>query len=304
MVQLEPIQWDDFDVIFLASGFESRSTHLLESIPHASLEKCIVLGFPDGLELLSRTENDRKFRDAGLIPFVSPNALDYQSLLREKLLERSRLATDRPFTIFVDYSVMTRGWYAYILTWIKYSGDVAAVDITFSYSHGEYHGEFKDFQIDEVGSMEGFEGVSAGSRQTMVLYGLGYDKFATLAIHERMQPDRFICMVATDDINREPARHVLRENAEMIEASGQDALMLPLDNLGEVVEIISKFVNKISELDEVIAVPMGPKIHVLGTLVSGHKNSRLTCMHPRGTRARPVQVIADGRVSSWKISYR
>lgn len=298
------LDWSLYDIIILASGFEARSIHVLGIIPAAQHPKCIVLGFKDSPEHLSRRANDEAYALVNLIPFVGDSVLDYEGFLKDALYRASRAIVDRPMRIFVDYSAMTRIWYASILTWIKYSGDSNAVNIDFAYAHGIYEGVFENLQIKEPNTIPGFEGVSAGSRRTIALYGLGYDRFATLTVHDLIQPDSFICYIAHDPLNAGPAAYVSKENAEIIDLSGKAAILLPLDNLAKVVEELTKVINQAPEIDEVIAVPMGPKTHVLATLLAGQKLPRLICMHPMGHRDNPVQVRAQGRISCWRVVYR
>lgn len=303
-IDVETLQWDQYDAIILASGFEARSVFILQKIPLIHRSKCIVLGFDDATNFLSRKINDGIYEDAGIKPFVSHTPLDYDELLKTALYRASRDVTGRPIKVFVDYSVMTRVWYAYILTWMKYSGDVSSADVDFAYAHGSYEGRFEDLQIKQTNTISGFEGVSAGSRRTIALYGLGYDRFATLTVHDIIQPDSFFCYIADDPDDDRPAQHVAKENAEIIDLSGTPPILLSLNNLLDVVSELSKIISEAPEVDEIIAVPMGPKTHVLGTLLAGQHLPRLTCMHPLGYRANPVQVQAQGRISCWRVEYR
>jgi hypothetical protein len=303
-IDVSEIEWHSYDVIILASGFEARSIHIFSIIPAAQHQRCIVLGFRDAPTLLSRESNDAVFTAAGITPFVNDDPREYENFLRESFYTLAQGIGERPLRVFVDYSVMTRIWYAYILTWLKYSGSVFAADVDFAYSHGSYQGRFENLQLMETSIVPGFEGVSAGCRRTVAVYGLGYDRFATLTVHDIVQPDKFFCFVAHDPSDEATAQRVLTENSEIIEASGRSAILLPLDNLKMVVDELGKLIGDAAETDEIIAVPMGPKTHVLGTLLAGHFSPRLTCWHPLGRRITPVQVDAQGRISCWRIEYR
>jgi len=303
-IDVSAINWDSYDVIILASGFEARSIHIFKSIPAEQYHRCVVLGFKDAPALLNRESNDAVFAAAGITPFVNDDPREYENFLKSLFYDLVRDIGERPFRVFIDYSVMTRIWYAYILTWFKYSGAVLAADVDFAYSHGSYQGKFENLQLMETSIVPGFEGVSAGCRRTVAIYGLGYDRFATLTVHDIVQPDKFVCFVAHDPADEATAQRVLTENSEIIEASGRSAILLPLDNLKMVVDELAKEIGAAAETDEIIAVPMGPKTHVLGTLLAGHFSPRLTCWHPLGRRITPVQVDAQGRISCWRVEYR
>lgn len=102
----------------------------------------------------------------------------YEDQIRQALFMGSQNVGGRPLRIFVDYSVMTRAWYGYILTWLKYSGDVAAADVDFVYAYGEYLGEFAPLRIEDMPAIQGFEGGCAGSGQTVAFWA--WDMTGTL----------------------------------------------------------------------------------------------------------------------------
>lgn len=296
--------WEDYDAIFLASGFEARSTFVFKSVPDTVLTCCVVLGFNHDLDVHSRKENDAIYSARGITPFVAETPIEYEEKIKATLFESAKKVAGRPLRIFVDYSVMTRAWYAVILTWLRYSGDVVAAELDLVYSHGKYLAKFSALQIKEANLIPGFEGVSAGSRRTVAFYGLGYDKYATLTVHDIIQPDSFICYVASegqDDLN---SQYVIRENSEIIELSGQPPLLVSLSNLDSIVKSLTAEIVAVPDIDEVIAVPMGPKTHVLATLLVAQTVPRLTCMHPLGFREKPVQVEADGALSCWKATFK
>lgn len=303
-VDFNNLKWVEYDIIFLASGFEARSTYMFQKIPETAHQNCVVLGFHPKKNILSRSDNDNRFEECNIRYAIHSRPEQYEEFIKINLERVAQQAGNRTLRIFIDYSVMTRVWYAYILTWLRYADATQSADVDFAYAHGTYEGEFSSFQIDETRALAGFEGAMAGTRRTVALYGLGYDKYATLAVHEIIQPDSFLCYMAEDDENDGPAKFVAKENSQIIELSGHPPLVLPLSDLGVIVEKLKKLVDDVSESDEVMAVAMGPKTHILGTLLVGHQRERLTCIHSVGERNTPVQVIPAGRVSCWRIRYR
>jgi hypothetical protein len=150
------LDWDSYDLVLLASGFEERSTYLLDSIPKRALKRAHVLGFSGEREKLSRSENDRRYTENGIPIFIAQSVDAYETFLKQKLYEAAAYAgLSRPTRILVDYSVMTRAWYGYILTWLRYAAGPNAVDADFVYGHGEYVGEFEPLHIQEVSGDSG-----------------------------------------------------------------------------------------------------------------------------------------------------
>lgn len=292
-----------YDLHVFSSGFEDRSAHLVKFIEPSTIES-IVLGFSGDRHTLSREQNDAQFRKLGMDPVTLENDALLLGPLQSKLQEAAqRAGTGRPLRIFVDYSTMTRTWYGHILTWAKYSKHHPNVVIDLFYSFGNYHKEFQPLHVRELSSVAGFEGHCAGARRTTALLGLGFDKYATLAVCDQIEPDSIICFVAQESSDDPHARRVLSENQEVIEASGRPGVPLPLGNVGEAFRMMYEQAAFCAADEELVAVPMGPKPHVLASLLLAQVLPRVTCLHARGHRADPVPVSATGQVSGCRLTY-
>lgn len=299
------LAWDEYDLILLASGFERRSVHILQSVPDSVLPRVVVLGFNGDVDKLSRAENDRDFLDRNLKPAILSSEIAYEELLKRSLFAASDAShSARPARILVDYSVMTRAWYGYILTWLRYSEGASQVDADFVYAHGDYEGDFEPLHIQSVLAIPGFEGVCAGARSTAAVYGLGFDRYAMLALHEQIEPDSLVCFLAQESPHDARTERAITENADIIRMSNVEPLRIPLSDLAEIYRILFEAMSTIDADSEIVAVPMGPKPHVLGTLLVAQAIPRVTCLHAKGYRHKPVQVSATGEVSAWRLSYR
>jgi len=300
--EINGVDWDSYDVIFLASGFEERSIFVLQQMPASVVDRCVVLGFADDREKLNRQQNDLEFFRRGLTPFLADSISAYEERIRQGLTGVMRVG-GAPLKVFVDYSVMTRAWYGYLLTWLRYSEDISAAVVDWAYAHGNYLGEFEPLRIEEVTAIQGFEGGCASARRTVAFFGLGYDRYATLAVHELIEPDSVVCYVARESEDDPRCAHVLKQNKEILEMSGVAPVFVPLGNLREAFRILHEQFTQVPEEDEVLAVPMGPKSHVLATLMVGQFVPKVTCMHARGSRSKPVPVSATGELSCWRTEY-
>jgi hypothetical protein len=300
----EETLWENYDLILLASGFEERSCFTLASIPESAIDKCVVLGFASDRHTLSRPRNDAIYGKRQLTPYVSTDPQAYENHIKSALLAASSSVNDRPLRVFIDYSVMTRSWYGYLLTWLRYSTDAVVADVDFVYAYGHYESEFEPLHIEEISAIPGFEGGCAGARRTIAFFGLGYDRYATLAVNELIEPDHVTCYIARETPNDMRSQRVLDQNKELIALSGTQPIYLPLGNIQEAFRILHEHFTQVSDEDEVIAIPMGPKPHVLATLMVSQYVQRVTCLHAMGSRTNPVQVIASGEVSAWRGEYR
>lgn len=301
-LEYSSLDWTGYDLIVLASGFEARSTNLLLQIPESVLDRVLVLGFAGDRNTLSRPQNDRIFGERGLSPEVCDSQLAYEALLRERLLHASHRRA-KPTRILIDYSVMTRSWYGMILTWLRYGARDDTVEADFVYSHGQYLSQFEPLHIESVAAIPGFEGYCAGSRSTAAVFGLGYDKYAVLALYELIEPDSVVCFLAQESRDDDRTKRAIQENSEIIRLSRRDPLRVPLSNVSEIYRLLYEAMTSIPTDCEIVAVPMGPKPHVLATLLIAQAIPRVTCLHASGYRHHPVEVHATGEVSAWRLVY-
>jgi hypothetical protein len=305
-ISLPTAQFPIYDAAFFASGFEARSTHLAQLTEEARTQVKYVLGFPEAFDVHSRELNDEFFKSKFSI---APLILDRSSADRSifdllQLAERQCAASDGVLRILVDYSVMTRAWYGAILSWARYGAAVAKeVHLDFFYSHGRYEGDFFPLRIAQIYSISGFEGLSVGTRTTTALFGLGFDKYATMAVYDRIEPEDVICFVSQQGPDDPHAARVLEQNREIISSSGRAAVPLPLAAVSTIHRIFAAHVQSIGRDKEVVIVPMGPKPHVLAALLVSQTMPWVTSLHVMGRRDKPVQVQATGHVSGTRIVY-
>jgi len=304
-LNLLDVDFNEYDLVLMASGFEERARFILSQIGSVPASRLVVFGFDNDRDKLSRLSNDAEFRRYGAEPLVFSDAEDYEKVLRSELLRASqRAGASRAVRIFVDYSVMTRAWYGYILTWLKYSSNRGSVDVDFAYAHGKYSGEFQPLRIREISAIPGFEGACVSTRSTVAAFGLGFDRYALLAVYEQIEPDSLFCFLAQERLSDEGAGQAVARNQEIISISGVPPVMVPLGDLEETYRILHEEFSRQDGSSEIVAVPMGPKPHVLTCLLLAQAIPRVTCLHAKGYRSEPVQVEATGTVSLWRLSYR
>jgi hypothetical protein len=112
-VSFDDLYISDFDLIIAVSGYESRSTYLVERIKLQN-ELKTVLAFEEKTDELHRPENDEKYRQMGF-HFIMQSGdivVDTDSLLN-LLPDRNKDSLN----ILIDYSCMTKLWYASIINY-------------------------------------------------------------------------------------------------------------------------------------------------------------------------------------------
>jgi hypothetical protein len=206
--------------------------------------------------------------------------------------------------IAVDYSAMTRDWYGRILTWARYQTKFKEVTVDFFYSHGIYCAKFDHLQIKDIVCVPGYEGVGAGARFTTAFFGLGFDGGATSTVGELIEADRTICFVARGGSVDPHADEVTAKNSEIIRESNTDLIFLPLSDVRRATSILLESIGKYcNDSDKVLVIPMGPKPHILVSLLACQIVPSAACLHVRGARGAPVQVTASGEIACTRVQY-
>ena len=128
---------DTYDFIIAASGYETRATALSEKISRQFKNK-FVLGFIEHKELPQRIENDKIFNSLGFIEFLAKEG-SYEEIISvlDEIL-KANLFEDK-LTVVVDYSCMTKVWYATILNYFlnKYS-EIKNLELIFCYTPSQF----------------------------------------------------------------------------------------------------------------------------------------------------------------------
>lgn len=291
-----------YSLLIFASGFEKRSTFVANRIANGSFQECSVFGFSDDSDTLSRRDNDKFFKEKFNVPITILHDDAHDQRIFKILDDASKKYIGATFRVLVDYSAMTRTWYAAILTWARFAVGFNSVEIDFIYAAGQYLSEFDPLAISEIECLPGFEGVSGGFRSTTAIFGLGYDRYATLAVYDRLEPDAIYCCIARKSADDPNAFKVLTENDVIVDASSK-IVSLPLTDVSEAFRILCDHVISLERDSHIVIVPMGPKSHVLATLLVALRLPWLTCLHARGQRISPVQVLATGALSISRVSF-
>lgn len=296
-----PTETDYYALAIFSSGFERRATFIAQNFNRYATKRVLVLGFEAQLDVLSRQENDRFFSAwAGSI--LNCSEVDDDKVLFSALDDAAQTNQDGPLRILVDYSVMTRAWYGAILTWARFATLSHNIEIDFVYASGKYMGDFRPLAISDIISLPGFEGTSGGFRRTTAIFGLGYDKYATLAVYDRIEPDRVYCCIAERYPDDEASLKALKENDVLVE-SALKVIKLPLIDVPSAFRLLADQILGMDRSTHIVIVPMGPKTHVLVTLLVALRMPWITCLHARGSRTAPVQVEADGTIALSRVTF-
>lgn len=179
-------------------------------------------------------------------------------------------------SVIIDYSSMSRVWYAAIILWFRESR-VLQPFLTFIYSEGVYTDEIakKEVVIGDIRTVPGCEGEAYKHGRTASILGLGFYGYMSLCVCEQMEPD-IIYTILTPENPVDGFDIANQEGNKELISRATDCFRVPLLSVESAYRCMMDIATQhLSENDEVTIVPMGPKPHVLAAILAALTDQRI-----------------------------
>lgn len=291
-----------YDLAIFASGYESRCRYVSSQLEQANIHRQLIFGFEFVGDTLLRAESDKHFQDKwGETPNIlhSPNELEVYRLLNQEV----RNSGSRISRILVDYSSMSRAWYAAILNWFRFSELQSEIVVDFVYSAGEYSSDFAPIAVESILPLPGCEGSSGTVTKSIAIIGLGFENLAPLCVLDKLQPDVIFTFLASPSLNENYPAIARSKNKELIDAA-KETLELPLTSIEITVTKLAEVISPYLRNADITFVPMGPKPHVLATILLAIRFNQVTCLHVHGKCREIGNVAASGDVIATSLLFK
>lgn len=301
-LEIDNIRDIDFDIIISSSGYETRSRYLCEFY-HPNAHKKVVLGFDNYTDLPTRKTNDLAFKIAGYESILSSG--DSEKEVFDSLKFLLKLNKDA-INILVDYSSMTRIWYAAVLKFISLNNfGKSSVNIYFSYSFSRFVLPPTEPSFNRhVGPIEGFYQISIPDRPTAVIIGLGYveSRAYGLAEYFDVEPHLFI---ADSSVSNDYYNHVISNNSDLLHTVKNDNIFTyPLDNMVYTETLVSHLSVELKSKYRIVLAPCGPKPFTLICLVTALRNNFVDVWRiSAGVGEQPTDKKESGKILVYCISF-
>lgn len=301
-ISLSDVLEQRYDTAILSSGFERRSTHLPRLLSKSKVDRPSIFGFSDFRDEPTRIQNDEYYiREWSSRPKITSSGDDgaIYDELRPLLSERGRT-----LRLLVDYSSMSRLWYAAALNWGRfadYSGDVF---LDFVYAVGEHRERVSPLVIDEILSIPGCEGGPVPLFKAVAVFGLGFEGLASLCVLDRLEPDVVYSYLASPAAFPDYPERARQNNRELIEGYSQVTLDLPLASVATTYRLLGELIEPHRDNADITMVPMGPKPHVLAAILLALRFEEIACLRVSGRRGEPEDVDATGEIVATRVHFR
>jgi hypothetical protein len=285
----------EYDLAFFASGYEDRACFLARQIGlhRHRIQQPVVLAFSEQVHHPQRVANDRYFSQHWNPRWLELSADDEGPLYG--FLKDTAPRGKRRLHFLVDYSSMSRLWYAGILNWARYAEGPREIVVDFFYSVGEYVDYTGQFIISDILAIPGCEGGAISRSKLVAVFGLGFDNLAALCVLDRLQPDQVYGYLADPAASPDYAVRAREANDELIHRHATTTLELPLSSVETTFRYLAELVVSHRTEADITIIPMGPKPHILAAILLAMRFEDITCLRVSGKRQPVPTVMPLGR---------
>jgi len=279
---IDAVYLEKYDIAFFASGYESRCIYVSKIINPTIVKKSYVLGFLEQSHQEQRLKNDdylmARWNSKPILTSSDDEECIY-SILNEHLN-----GTVGSIRILVDYSSMSRIWYTAILNWSRLAVAGRDVVIDFIYAMGVYGQEKSPMVIRNMASIPGCEGRAFRLRDAVAVFGLGFHGLAALCVLDRLEVDTVYAFLASPGSSSEYVKRTEEINKDLIKDHRTEAVFeLPLASLATCYRFLADIIAPHRQDEEITLVPMGPKPHVLASILVAMRFQEVACLRVSGT---------------------
>lgn len=306
-IDFDSVCAERYDISLFASGYESRCIHIPGRITPSMVTAPLVFGFLEEPHSGNRPENDKFYQDQwGLVPISL--SVDGDKPIYEEL-HKHTYSLDRPIRILLDYSSMSRHWYATVLNWARFAALSKDVIIDFVYSMGKYDEkddeEKKPMVIRSTASIQGCEGRAYRLRQSVAVFGLGFHGLATLTILDQLEADTVYAFLAAPGSTKKYVAKAREINKDLINdhRTQKPVLELPMASVEKCYRLLAETIAPHRPDGEITLVPMGPKPHVLASILVAMRFQEVACLRVSGAPA-PIDVKSTGDIVATRVVVR
>lgn len=247
----------DFDIFVGASGFEKRAAHSLQFLNLSRIEQKLVFGFEDRINQ-QRSLNDHIYENFGFLRINTDG--DGGPTLRATILNAIESSQKDSVRILIDYSSMTRSWYAAIISTIRSISTKKSIECYFGYSPSVFESPKSTAPNQSVSPIPGFGGLDAIDRPTALVVGMGYEKDRALGLLEYVDPAACFAFIADPPLDNRYLETVIKNNASFLKLiKTENQYRHPLIDLQQTCNLLLSLVWGLRDQYRVILAPLGVK---------------------------------------------
>jgi len=300
-ISIPEIISEQYDLGIFAAGFERRSNSVPLFLKPRNFKKVLVFGFIEEKDYESRENNNTYFLENWAETIILVSANDEGEIYTT--LNNLDLNQQDSLKILIDYSSMSRLWYAGILNWLKFNENYKNVIVDFCYSAGEYKNEVQPLFVEKIISIPGCEGSTQNFSKSVAIFGLGFDGSSTLWALDRLEPDIVFAYYANPSIFPDYPERTRRQNSELLNEYASGILEIPLLSCESTFRYLGELISTYINNSDITIIPMGPKPHILSAILLSFRFKEITCLYINGKRERTELINPTGHYAVSRVSF-
>ena len=294
-------------VVVAACGYEQRSSAFLANIAE-SVTNRFGLAFKEGLDVLQRPENDRKFQESKFTSVLCSGneSHEVRDVIEQGLAMARKVGGAQTF----DISSMTRAWHGAIVHTLMAQSSEEDIETYFVYVPRQYNRPPKEtFSNEIVGPVQGFAGLTPPDLPIALLLSLGYEREKALGLMEILDPGRTVLLIADSSKNKPHFSDpffsgVIRNNREILKkVSERWIFSYPLSQPASTFRMLESICGGLGLFHRIVMAPMGPKLFALLCFLLAAKQPDVSVWRmSSGIHAKPEDALHDlARITTLKV---
>lgn len=247
----------DLDVFVTASGYETRAVHVVSFLDMTRIRVKTAFGFTDRITP-QREENDRTLQRAG-VKLIAAGG-DSAEVVRETVRRHVEEQKQECVRVFVDYSCMTRSWYAGVIEAISSVQNKERVECLFSYGPAQFTQPLDTSPNAVVGPIPGFCSLDVPEKPSALVIGLGYERERALGLHDYIDPAVSFAFYTDPALDQQYRDVVLANNSVLLKRLPKERVYRhPLADLQRTGNSLLSLYSGLRDDYRVILAPLGVK---------------------------------------------
>ncbi len=300
-LHVEDITSDDvthnkYDLGIFSLGYEARCIEVPSKLLGDNVSNSIIIGFDEHHEDATRQSCESFYRKNWESSEILNISKDEVKLIITSICNFFKASEKYNLSIIIDYTSMSRVWYAAILNYlIRFSDKKITVDLT--YASGLYENTNLNVELGSLKVIPGCEGVTLTKNKSAAIFMLGFDTNGPLRLYDLLNPNKCFGIMASPAASEDYVDMCKEKNDILISHhldNGRNLIELPLNSLSVCYEHMSQILAPLTKNYNVTIIPFGPKPHILASILCGQNFNNISCMYSEYIRKNTTKVTASG----------
>ncbi len=297
-----------YDVAFFSLGYEPRCTYVPSLLKKANVTKSAIFAYSENHSCSSRMKSYDYFKkywtESCIVELKHSSVREVYTYISEVF---NQVSGDK-IRVLVDYSSMSRNWYAALLNYLTKSHK-KDITIDLVYSNAEYPSseDFYEFELGDVKVLPGCEGSSITKKKKAAIFMLGFDKVGPQSFYNLLEPEVNFGVIAAPGAMPGYEEIALNLNKDFISHQlndGENLLKLPISSIEVTFENICQIIQPLKLDYNTSIIQFGPKPHIVASTLAGILFENVSCIFSEYSRSKPHNVVASGDLSISRVSLR